>query len=122
MFNRSYQIRAVRQAGGGHAVAAIAASRLPWAGLFERPASPPETAARPKNAALGCKKRPGKKSTRQLPLFDGKLRGVQLSLIFVDEMPAQRENLRPEFPSAADLETPLNEDQLEADFLRKFPL
>ena len=45
MFNKSYQIRAsrqgraereaVRKAGGGHQVAADAALRLPWAGIFE---------------------------------------------------------------------------------------
>lgn len=45
MFNKSYQVRAnrqgraereaVRKAGGGHQVAAEAALRLPWAGIFE---------------------------------------------------------------------------------------
>lgn len=44
MFNKSYQDRAtrqgrgeraVREAGGGHQVAADAALRLPWAGIFE---------------------------------------------------------------------------------------
>lgn len=86
MFNRS-KMRAVRKAGGGHKVAADLALRLPWAGIFEpwRPlvlvAEAAETAelaktpVRGKVAANRCKK-----STRQMRLFDGKLRGVQLGL------------------------------------------
>lgn len=35
MFNNSYQLRAVRKAGGGHQVAEDALLRLPWAGIFE---------------------------------------------------------------------------------------
>lgn len=97
MFNRSYQLRStkakkVREAGGGHQLAADAAARLPWAGIFEKGFSKPwrplvvmaavcETGqlagkpAQPQTAAVRCKKR-----SRQLQLFDGKLRGVQLEL------------------------------------------
>jgi hypothetical protein len=35
MFNKTYQLRAVRQAGGGHKVSEDALLRLPWAGIFE---------------------------------------------------------------------------------------
>lgn len=146
MFNRSYQLRAVRKAGGGHQVAADLALRLPWAGIFEpwRPlvlvaaaaqaAEPAKKPVQAKNAANRCKKRSRK---LQLELFpsDGKLRGVQTALIFKDEaaaiftvgeksMPAEKFTpglLPAEFPSPAQVEVPLTEDELADEFTRLFP-
>jgi hypothetical protein len=95
MLNRSYQLRAVRKAGGGDQAAADLAMRLPWAGIFEpwrafvlvaeanetlvtqtlvtKAAKP---AARPRIAANRCKK------------SSGRLQGVQLEL-FADGVPSQ---------------------------------
>lgn len=127
MFNRTYQLRAVRKAGGGHKVAADAALRLPWAGIFEpwKPlvmvADAADQAKKPVRAGIAVK--PCKKSTRQLQLFDGKLRGVQLAL-FPDNA---AENftppgkftpglLPPGFPSPAEVVVPLlDEDRPLAD-------
>ena len=100
MFNRTYQIRAnrqargeareVRQAGGGHELAAEAAFCLPWAGLFrpkppwrslvilaalgerlasENPFYRPKQAIRARIAANRCKKRSRKLQGMQLELF-----------------------------------------------------
>lgn len=64
MFNKSYQLRAVRQAGGGHKVAAKALLRLPepWRPLVTVAAAAEEAFYRPKRRV-----RPGK--SRQLELF-----------------------------------------------------
>lgn len=130
MLNRQYQLRAVRKAGGGHKVAADAALRLPWGGIFEpwRPyvlvAAAAETVeakspARAKKAGR-CKKG----QSRQMQLFDGKLRGVQLAL-FPDNaaekftaggksMATEKSTppglLPAEFPSPAAVEVPLSDD------------
>ena len=138
MFNREYQKRATRQGlasrGGGHKVAADAALRLPWAGIFEpwRPfvlvaAAADKQPNATKNAAKGCKK------SRQLNLFDGKLRGVQLSLFPSAEefTPVQTFTPNPvqkprqssadsEFPVLAGMIDPMaevmTEDELAAEF------
>lgn len=143
MFNRTYQLRAVRQAGpsaslrasSGHEVAAALASHLPWGGIFEpwRPlvlmaevakvAKIEDLYKKGKNAAVGCRiarescaDRPRimrRKSSRQMPLFDGKLRGIQLSLPFAA---AAAEKSTP-------VEVPITSDEdLEAYFNRLFPL
>lgn len=136
MFNREYQKRATRQGlarrAGGHEAATDAALRLPWAGIFE-PWRPfvliAAATSQPKNAAKGCKK------TRQLELFDGKLRGVQLSLFpdIAEENftavknstpnPVQKPRRSPadsEFPSLAGMVDPMaevmTEDELAAEF------
>jgi hypothetical protein len=133
MLNREYQLRAVRKAGGGHKVAADAALRLPWAGIFEpwRPyvlvAAAAESISSPRAAKAGrCKK--GR--SRQRQLFDGKLRGIQLDL-FPDNgaenftaaekftaggksMATEKSTppglLPAEFPSPASVEVPLSDD------------
>lgn len=139
MLNREYQLRAVRKAGGGHRVAADAALRLPWGGIFEpwRPfvlvadvaktlaiTKPPKTATR-------------SRSRGQMQLFDGKLRGVQLALFADQPRDDQADNaagnftaaekfmarekstepekstpglLPAEFPSPAAVEVPLSDD------------
>jgi hypothetical protein len=150
VFNREYQKRATRQGlaqrGGGHQVAADAALRLPWAGIFEpwRPfvltaaaaaACEPnrsENAFQRRNAAKRCKK------SAQRLLFDGKLRGVQLAL-FPDEPvtsvtfklqpnPVQKPRRSPadsDFPALSAMVDPmaqeiLSEDELATEFEKLF--
>lgn len=135
MFNREYQKRATKQGlaqRGGHRLAADAALATPWAGIFEpwRPfvltaaAADParaEKAFQRKSAAKRCKK------SGQRLLFDGKLRGVQLSL-FPDNdaqtftAPEQfTASRRFSFPPLAGMVDPmapeiLTEDELAAEF------
>jgi hypothetical protein len=123
MFNRSYQLRAITNACGGHKVAADAAAHLPWAGIFEtcseswRPLVLTAAAAEsviskshvndsPHSAAKRCKR-----GSRQLQLFDGKLRGVQLSL-FPDPPQNARESAADStFPRLAEVEVPIDDDR-----------
>jgi hypothetical protein len=106
VFNRSYQAKAVRKAGGGRKLAADAALHLPWAGIFEPWRSLVLTAlaadslaiAKPRNAAKGCKKR------------SGRLQGVQLALF---PEPAQNAGKSPAdstFPPLAEMFVPIADD------------
>jgi hypothetical protein len=131
VFNREYQKRATRQGlasrGGGHKVAADAALRLPWAGIFEpwRPyilvaAAAEKQPKATKTAAKGCKK------SRQLNLFDGKLRGVQLSL-FPDMQTLPNPVQKPrqssadsEFPALAGMIDPMAEVMTEEELAAEF--
>jgi hypothetical protein len=109
MFNRSYQQRAVREAGGGRKVAADVAMRLPWAGIFEpwRPlvltAAIAESATyKSHNAAKRCEK------------SSGRLQGVQLELFAEspNQPPIARESpADSRFPLLAGLEIPLADDE-----------
>jgi hypothetical protein len=128
MLNREYQIRATKQ-GLAAKHAGHDALRLPWAGIFEpwRPfvmvaaaAERPESAFRRRTAAKNCKKR-----SRQLPLFDGKLRGVQLALFSENDVQKPRETSADSaFPPLAGMVDPmaeiLTEDELAAEFEKLF--
>lgn len=138
MLNREYHKRATRQGiaqrtlaqrGGGHQVAADAALRLPWAGIFEpwRPLVLVAAAQQDvqRNAIQKTAKR-CKKSAQRL-LFDGKLRGVQLALFPENEMqnadPGQKQRELPadsKFPPLARMLDPLTEDELAAEFEKLF--
>jgi hypothetical protein len=127
MLNREYHKRA-RQQGETPIRPQPDALSLPWAGIFEpwRPlvlmaelAERTEQAKRPirgKNAAKGCKNR------SQMLLFDGKLRGVQLSLFPENDVQKPRElPADSTFPNLAGMIDPmaeeiLTEDELAAEF------
>jgi hypothetical protein len=114
MFNRSFQRRAVKSAGGGRKVAADAALRLPWAGIFEpwRPfvlvAEAAETLVltkvaklpvRPQKAANRCKK------------SSGRLQGVQLDMFAPDAPPNDRQSpADSRFPKLAEMIVPADDD------------
>jgi len=119
MFNRSYQLRAVRKAGGGQQAAADLALRLPWAGIFEPWRPFVLVAELAKNVALkphsGGNLKAPKPAVRQ---------GVQLEL-FADigaqeftgceKLHTPVKNFAPEsgrlqFPPLAGMEVPLNDD------------
>lgn len=86
MLNRSYQMRAVREAGGGHAVAEA----------FYRP----KKLVRPGVAAVRCKK--------------GGKRRLQLELAFPE--PALPESGLLEFPPLAGVEIPILEEERTSPF------
>jgi hypothetical protein len=93
MFNRTYQLRAVKKAGGGRKLAYDAGLCLPWAGIFQ-PREPwrplvmiaaaaeevaadktfhrPNPAVRREIAANRCKKRSQRLQGTQLELFPEK--------------------------------------------------
>jgi hypothetical protein len=118
VFNATYHRRArkaIKEAGGGHQLAADQALRLPWGGIFEpwRPfvltAAAAETVQRRK-AANRCKK------------GSGRLQGVQLDL-FADLPPKPGKSPADSaFPSLVEMFVPMTDDELAADFEKKFPL
>jgi len=71
MFNKSYHLRAVRQAGGGHKVAAKALLRLPepWRPLVTVAAAAEEAFYRPKRRVRPGKPGYNRIKTTQLELF-----------------------------------------------------
>jgi len=130
VLNREYHKRATRQGlaqrSPGPRHAPDANLGLPWAGIVEpwRPllliaAAADEQQNTAKRAAKRCK------NSRQLKLFDGKLRGVQLALSFPD--PVQNAPKSPadsDFPALADMVDPMagvmTEDELAAEFEKLF--
>jgi len=134
MFNRSYQLRAVRKAGGGQQAAAELALDLPWAGIFEpwRPfvlvaelaknvslkshsggnLKAHKPAVRPQIAAKRCKKGCGRLQGVQLELFADI--GAQ-KFTGCENIDTPLKNFAPEsgrlqFPPLAGMEVPLNDD------------
>jgi hypothetical protein len=71
MFNKTYQLRAIRQAGGGHRVATKALLRLPepWRPLITIAAAGEEAFYRSKKRVRPGKSRQKSASSAQLELF-----------------------------------------------------
>jgi len=113
VFNRSYQVRAVKAAGGGHQVAGDAALHLPWAGIFE-PWRPLILTALAAETLAVAKPVRGRSAANRCKKSNGRLQGVQLAL-FPDHVadPPQNAGKSPAdsaFPPLAGLEVPFTDD------------
>lgn len=118
MFNRSYQVRAVRLAGGGHKAAADSALRLPWAGIFEpwRPFVLVAKAARTKNVRVRPKNVlvRAQVAANRCKKGSGRLQGVQLDLF--PDIAAQK------FTAGENLHAPVKNSAPESGLLNFPPL